>query len=204
MLKYVRGQVADRKVRLFVCICCRRVWRLLPKAGRQAVEATEEFADGKIGRRELARFADAAYQAHQAPKVYNDDARRAAALAAWCATSASSHSHTTWSSSDYASLAVGFQGSCSKYREFQATEKEKQCGLLRHIVGNPFRPCPAPSPWPITVIQLADAFSNGQDCGFALHDALLDAGHSELADHFHQEQAHPKGCWVLDLLLEKA
>jgi len=62
--------------------------------------------------------------------------------------------------------------------------------------------CPVVSvPWPTTVIQLADALSNGQDCGFALHDALLDAGHSQLAEHFRQEQTHPKGCWVLDLLL---
>jgi hypothetical protein len=32
---------------------------------------------------------------------------------------------------------------------------------------------------------------------------LLDAGHPELADHFHTDQSHPKGCWAVDLILGK-
>lgn len=60
---------------------------------------------------------------------------------------------------------------------------------------------PAPSTWPSTVVQLADALSNGQDCGFALHDALLDTGYSQLAQHFQADKKHPKGCWALGLLL---
>jgi hypothetical protein len=36
-----------------------------------------------------------------------------------------------------------------------------------------------------------------------LHDALLEAGHPELAEHFQQEQWHPKGCFALDLILGK-
>ena len=42
---------------------------------------------------------------------------------------------------------------------------------------------------------------DGQDRAFALHDALLEAGHAELAEHFRQETWHPKGCWVVDLIL---
>jgi hypothetical protein len=41
----------------------------------------------------------------------------------------------------------------------------------------------------------------GADATFALHDALLEAGHPDLAAHFQAEQWHPKGCWVVDLLL---
>jgi hypothetical protein len=44
---------------------------------------------------------------------------------------------------------------------------------------------------------------NGADATFALHDALLEAGHPDLAEHFQAEQWHPKGCWVVDLLLGK-
>jgi len=83
------------------------------------------------------------------------------------------------------------------------SEHAKNTLLLRHIIGNPFRPYAAPDHWPSTVIQLADALYNGHDCTFALHDALLEAGHPELAEHFKEEQLHPKGCWVLDLLLGK-
>jgi hypothetical protein len=71
----------------------------------------------------------------------------------------------------------------------------------RHISGNPYRPYRAPAHWPRTVVQLAEALHNGQDCGFALHDALLEAGHTELAEHFRQEQSHPKGCWIVDMIL---
>ena len=79
-----------------------------------------------------------------------------------------------------------------------------ETALLRHIIGNPFRPYPAPASVPEAVLQLADALYNGEDCGFALHDALLETGHPDLADHFRQEQHHPKGCWVLDLILDKS
>jgi hypothetical protein len=81
--------------------------------------------------------------------------------------------------------------------------KQQHISLLRHIVGNPFRPYPAPSSWPASVVKLAEAMSAGEDCSFALHDALLEAGLPELAEHF-REQDHPKGCWVLDVLLDKS
>jgi hypothetical protein len=83
-------------------------------------------------------------------------------------------------------------------------EMAAQSSLLRHIIGNPFRPYAAPPSWPSTVVQLAESLYNGQDCAFALHDALLDAGHAELAEHFREEQQHPTGCWVLDLVLGKS
>jgi hypothetical protein len=52
-------------------------------------------------------------------------------------------------------------------------------------------------------VQLAESLYAGQDCSFALHDALLEAGHAELAEHFREETSHPKGCWVVDLILGK-
>jgi hypothetical protein len=61
----------------------------------------------------------------------------------------------------------------------------------------------APS-WPSTVVQLAESVYAGQDCAFALHDALVEAGHAELAEHFREEKSHPKGCWVVDLVLGKS
>jgi hypothetical protein len=79
-----------------------------------------------------------------------------------------------------------------------------QAALLRHFAGNPFQVAPVVAHMPSTIVQLADSLHAGQDCAFALHDALLEAGHGELAEHFRQEQSHPKGCWVLDLLLGKS
>jgi hypothetical protein len=75
---------------------------------------------------------------------------------------------------------------------------------LRDVLGNPFRPYPALPSWPSTVVQLAESLYAGQDCAFALHDALLEAGHADRAEHFRGEKSHPKGCWVVDLILGKA
>jgi len=81
-------------------------------------------------------------------------------------------------------------------------EKKKLADLLRHIAGNPFQPYGAPAEWPQTIVELAEALYDGQECYFALHDALLEAGYAELAEHFKQKD-HPKGCWGLDLILGK-
>ncbi|MBL8794809.1 MAG: hypothetical protein JNM56_12950 [Planctomycetia bacterium] len=62
----------------------------------------------------------------------------------------------------------------------------------------------APANCPVTVVELAQSLYDGQDCAFALHDALLDAGLTEFAEHFRQESWHPKGCWALDLVLSKS
>lgn len=49
-----------------------------------------------------------------------------------------------------------------------------------------------PSPWSPEVVRLAEAYIDGQDCGFALHDALLEAGKPELAELFRRPD-NPEG-----------
>jgi hypothetical protein len=53
------------------------------------------------------------------------------------------------------------------------------------------------------VVRLAEALYAGADCGFALHDALLEIGYTDLAEHF-REPCHPKGCWAVDLILGRS
>jgi hypothetical protein len=56
MLNFVEdiGHWSERKLRLFGCACCRRVWHLLTDSKwRKAVEVVEKYADGLIAERDF-------------------------------------------------------------------------------------------------------------------------------------------------------
>jgi hypothetical protein len=94
-----------------------------------------------------------------------------------------------------------------------------QAELLRDIFGNPFHPSPfLPSNvlrWNDgTIVRLAEVVYEESDMpGGALDnsrlailaDALLDAGCDDeaLIQHCRSEGQHVRGCWAIDLILEK-
>ena len=54
MLEFLRGKASDRKLRLFACACCRRVWHLLrDESSREAVRTAEAFAEGNATEADL-------------------------------------------------------------------------------------------------------------------------------------------------------
>jgi hypothetical protein len=62
LLKFVRGEASERKLRLFACAVTRREWRwLIRKRNRSAVEAAERFADGLATQEEMKQAAEGAY-----------------------------------------------------------------------------------------------------------------------------------------------
>lgn len=67
------------------------------------------------------------------------------------------------------------------------------------VAANAFCPYALPDAWPRSVTQLAHALQAGEDCAFALRDALLDLGVPEIAEHFDSRN-HPNECWALSLL----
>jgi hypothetical protein len=63
MLEFLRDRVTNRKLRLFGCGCCRRLWPLLDDRSRRGVEASEQYADGGIDLATLRTCSEAAESA---------------------------------------------------------------------------------------------------------------------------------------------
>lgn len=228
MQEYLRraARPSDRKFRLFGCACCRRIWDLLDDRSRHAVEAVERFADGLATEVEWRRAREAARRSRDIARA------NSGASGAWlgaCATLHSAASGDAWKAALHAAdsaaeapswmAAAAATGVATRNAEWNSdeaapwtaarkaaltNEERAQAHLLRHVFGNPFRTYPGPSCWPAAVVRLAEALYAGEDCTFALYDALLEAGHADLAEHFGGKQWHPKGCWVVDFLLEKS
>lgn len=193
MLDLLTGKFtpSDRKLRLFSCACCRHDWRfLIDQRSQRAVEVAEKYADGLAGEAEREEAQSAAAGVRQVAGI----------PAQWTAvTVARTAAEQTIEAATHAARSLATEGDEYNFEKWQR-EMIWQCDLLRHIMGNPFSPYPAPDHWPADVVRLAEAQYNGEDCSFALHDALLEAGHPDLAAHIRREKSHPRGCWVLDLL----
>ncbi len=197
-----------RKQRLFACACCRHIWACLEPVCRTAVETAERYADGQVKLAQLTAAHSAAARVNRvrsgkAGLLYRrgigPDQDPIQLYWAWQATEGAARS---------ARAVVGktVQGAafCMSSVEDDDTANQILAGLLRHIVGNPFRPYSAGEKWGGAVRRLAEASSKGDTSArIPLHDALLEAGHDELAAHF-RENKHPRGCWALDLILGRS
>ncbi len=88
-------------------------------------------------------------------------------------------------------------------------ELPAQVALLRDIFGNPFRPVAFSAEWRTdTAVSLARGMYESRDFSAMpiLADALQDAGcdNADVLNHCRGEGIHVRGCWVVDLVLEKS
>jgi hypothetical protein len=94
-------------------------------------------------------------------------------------------------------------------REGLIRVRTAQCSLLRDIFGNPFRPVAFSPDWRTdTAVTLARLMYEPRDFSLMpiLADALQDAGceHADVLDHCRDPNGtHVRGCWVVDLVLDK-
>lgn len=206
MLDFLLGTRWDRKLRLFACACCRRIWHLLDEHGRGCVDGGERIAEG--GSFSTSMSIDYAQSEAEGAALYTlqEDASFAACRAA-----------------DLASAVVGFEaaleGEFSEYSSRILGERRMQSHLLQCIIGPlQFRPVLLDSSWLTwnnsTMLRLAKSIYEERQLPegtleaprlSVLADALEEAGCAERAilNHLRGPGPHLRGCWPVDLVLAK-
>jgi hypothetical protein len=86
--------------------------------------------------------------------------------------------------------------------------EEQQANILRDVFGNPFRTVTiVPDLRTSTAVALAQQMYDSRDFSAMpiLADALQDAGcdNADILDHCRGPGPHVRGCWVVDLVLDK-
>jgi hypothetical protein len=206
------GRAAERKLRLFAVACCRAAWRLFAsKAVRAAVEASERYADG---RETAAGLADARLAAQrQAERGFRKKVRAMPwALPVQGKFARQAAVHVAAADVGDALDVVGFGLVAAKtragYERARQRERAHRADLLRCLFGPlSFRAVRVSRAWRTPVVMaLAKAVYDDRAWGEmpVLGDALAEAGcdDAEVLGHCRRE-VHARGCWVVDLLLNK-
>src|ERR1700722_5746990 len=208
LLEFMAGGVWRRKLRLVGCACCRRVFHLLPNPNvRLQVVLGEEVQD------EAAYIRRAQVLATE-PQVNADYVGTLAIFLPLWVTSP----RNIIAQSGFFELAraEAYYQVPDVYRPVEYwelpndagwlksfhEERAHQVALVKEILANPFHLHP-PLPYvPALLRKLAEAVHQQDTSAVGpLSDALLDAGLTDLAEHFSDPKAwHPKGCWAIDLL----
>jgi hypothetical protein len=202
MLTFLQGKVTDRKLRLFACACCRRLWPLVScsVAERRAIELAERYADGLASYEELSE----AEETLSYSGGFTDTAAHIAAQSIWNGhmTATECAEVATWTVFHYCS------GDEAGKAASENEERMAQADLLRDLLGNLFRPQTLDAAWlTSTVVSLTQAIYDERafERMPILADALEDAGctNAEILNHCRKPALHVPGCWVLDLLLAR-
>jgi len=200
----------ERKRWLFACACCRRIWSLMPdERSRRVIELRERHVDGFVTDDEIWQGMKAANQARNDARepfrsLSDFDERGPECAPAWAAAAAS----TNWATAVRFVLNAISCVEPEKRKIAHQNEEAALCRLLRDIFGNPFRPVRFDSRWRTsTVLDLARTIYDDRvtDRMPILADALMDAGcdSEEIIAHCRQSGEHVRGCWAVDLLLQK-
>jgi hypothetical protein len=215
MVCFLRQQKASqRKLRLFGCACCRRVWDLLPsEASRRAVAVAERFADGLARRKDLTEALQACGKEAAAGATHDPAAmvvRVSLKMAAWWASYNAQVQAAGTGPLEPSQFAAH---TAAMYKEGLAQRK-----LLHDIFGNPFRPVRIDPAWLAwgggTIPRLAQAIYDERslpsglldiDRLCMLADALEEAGcgDADVLGHCRVPAEHVRGCWLIDLLTGK-
>ncbi len=231
MLLRSRRAATDRKLRLFACACCRRIWDRFPHPFNQdLVVEVEDHPDGQFKDEDLQTVMRASSSveaefrgqpAYWVAKVlgrgfYKMTAFESTALVACKAMALDDLEYRNrveaglfWSVSGGA-VADGGEVSLPAPVPPAAVQVEAtaQAGLLREVFGSPFRPVGFEDEWRTeAVVSLARGMYESRDFTVmsVLADALEDAGcaDDDILPHCRGPGPHVRGCWVVDAALGK-
>jgi hypothetical protein len=205
------SRLTERKQRLLACACVRRVEGMLSApALRAVIDASEAFADGRLTLDEL----EAAYRAAAEASAALPTASPVY-LAAWAATRTATHPqycdrlfdcHETVHVSQLVTEALipGKGPGDPRVADVRQAEAGTHQRLLEDIeLAVAFDPA-----WR-TEYTVGIASKMYQERDFTampiLSDALEEAGcdNADILVHCREPGVHVRGCWIVDLLLEK-
>jgi hypothetical protein len=233
MLVFLMRRASKRKEILYSVACCRLIWHMIADdRSRSAVLVAERFADGRATSEELAAAGEEAeviwsknerdeaalvcYQLCVSQIFVANAVSGSTIRAAW-----RSRRGETGEDEPPFLVRLNEYPVVERVHSCYRAEELECCKLLREIFGNPFRPLP-----PIKGKRAWKAQRNQwlawQDAAIPrmaqtvyeerafdrlplLADALEDAGCCEraLLEHLREPGPHVRGCWGLDLLLNK-
>lgn len=216
MLDQIGHRATDRKLRLFLTACCRRIWPLLQdERCRRAVEVAERFADGHANREALEAAHEAALAARaagapgapaNATATYLEPARGRLGYDRERPVMLDVHEGASRAASCWANAKSQIEG--SNWSELMRNERRFQCALLRDLFRPPSHLFAIQEAWrSSTVVALARQMDASNDFSALpiLTEAIQDAGceNSDILSHCRGNGPHIRGCWVVDLLLGK-
>jgi hypothetical protein len=162
MPEFVEGRASDRKLRLFACACCRRVWHLLAaKTAKHLVGMAETYADGEGSHDALCRAWKRLLGMpwnHKPPSAMPTSRDAAYAAAAYAARPGPMGGGLAIASQTARCAAYARRDARKGQAEQDASEnaeRKAQAALLREIIGG--NPLVVPSALPDAVL----AWNNG-------------------------------------------
>ncbi len=202
------GKATDRQLRLFAAACCRRVWPFLPgEPCREAVEVAERFADGHAGPKDLGRRRKPARTAVLHPAGFMP-------LAVAVALDEDLSCDAVARLAEEVTRFVAWECRGGRPVEYVAhpgqerSERGAQAALVRDLWGNPFRPAVLAPAWrPPEAVALARVvydtrtFDRLPELANALERVGCTGPH--VLAHLRAPGPHVRGCWALDLVLER-
>lgn len=178
-------KAGPRRIRLFACALVRELGDAVPPALRPLIDVAESYADGLVTKEEL-QLARQEAENHLPSRRWNTP-EQVLLSGRWLPE------ECVWTLLREDSYTIALHG------------------LRRAVGARKFQPIffdvmlPPDSGLQMSgdCIRLAESMYNGGECGFALHDALLEAGQTALAVHFATVGRHWRGCWAVDSILGK-